>query len=535
VTEMMVGVIADLGRDDRAAAERLLGRLLPPPEQPGVLQRVVRRTRPAAAEESPAERSARRVAVAAAGELAHLPTLLVAARHPDASVRVATVRAGYHLWAREPGAAYSFLDQLAEHVMHGLMPDLAALEVAIGLPMTIFFDHAHDPEVRRRLQGSSQRVIARLLGLSESGGRVGQALRGTVREQLVMFAIGMLFGVLKEMPKYMAVNYEDLEAFWRLGEPEQQLYLRLVGYLDPHADHPRERMRQDCLAAIELTNLLVQEALLLGLAAQLAHDRDGILPLMRELFERALQRSVPNVYPLDLTEVVSTYVYHHRDDEAYHLFVEWAGVAQDYISRHRTIPGLARQFHAPEAAFIGPALIYAEEREGSAATPWLASRIQAALARHDLEFFEYLTTAELPLAAIDLRHPRAALETLGLCFGADLTGLAPLVQRFLTRLYAYAPDEVEEFLEAHHGAPVVRLAVRTGESDETIGTIIGIRFWRFLVDEIFSGTSPLLGPVMEIMAAAPRCKDVRAWLDLVIRELVNHVYGGEALRSARPG
>lgn len=91
---------------------------------------------------------------------------------------------------------------------------------------------------------------------------------------------------------------------------------------------------------------------------------------------------------------------------------------------------------------------------------------------------------------------------------------------------------MDDFLEGQHVSDDFRLQVQTNEPVETIGGLIGQNAWYFMRDEIILKSPELRSQLIQVFEKAADCKNLRAWLDFFIRQIVNNIYEGKALRQS---
>ena len=93
------------------------------------------------------------------------------------------------------------------------------------------------------------------------------------------------------------------------------------------------------------------------------------------------------------------------------------------------------------------------------------------------------------------------------------------------------PDKVDDFLEEHlipkeHYSQLY-LQIRTGETTETIGELIGgVRFGNFLLNSIIESQF-LRDEIINIFASAAESPNLEHWLDYCFSRIINVVYGKE--------
>lgn len=537
VKEMMVGVLDDIGRDNPSHAEAIIRSLIPSETRVTGFQKVWRLFREPRAVTDISARNAWKIAIETASNL-NIPWVLwSSASQPDPTIRTVAVRHSYHLWQRDPRAGFEILELLAHKLTSGMIPDVVALESVLGLSLIIFFDHPRDNQILGRLQSVWRDIISRFLGVREKSSLWGNAFRTFVREVLFSFVSTIAFRLFREFPQYNVVNYEDLNAFFRLGNLEKSLYRRLIQYLDVKEGYSAEQIENDFLAVLGIRNMHIESVAIMVLVAHITHSPQIFLPFLKKFFEEAQKDPLPSPYLSDVPNILTAIL--NRDpmaDEVFNFFVYTVEASQKYYSKHRHIPGYNRDkvyHYATPAMYLGPYILYQYQRTGTVKTDWLESRVRDALAEKAVPFFEVLLKQELPLVGIELRTPRAALDALGLFFTIEDSEIGEMIQAFLARLHLYYPDEVDDFLDEQDTPDHFRLWVRTNEPFETVGGLIGIRTWQFLRDDVILGSSALRSLLMRVFAKAADCKDLRAWINYIIREVVNLIYGEEVLRHSK--
>jgi len=448
------------------------------------------------------------------------------------------MRYSYLLWQHEQVKGFEILDYLAHQAVSGLIPNLVAFEAVFGLSIIIFFDHVRDEAVLKRLQSSWRMIIAKILGLRERSSRWGTLLRTFIRESLFSLVITLAFRTLREHPWYSMVNDQSLEAFFQLGTAEKQLYRNLVHYLDIRGNYSREQMENDFLTVIRMNDILIYLVAETGL---IAHGRAAplaFLPFLKRLLEESKKdvRSYP--YLGDIADILHILLL--RDptlDELFAFYIEAIKVCHAYYAKYpQTLRN--QSYGNPEALQLGSYIYLHYHRTGSVRSDWLEALIQAALSRNDEAFFKPLFSEELTQIGIERQKPHIALDALALFFKSIMEAPArgnheirQMMQTFLARLRLYYPDEVDDFLEEQQAPHYFRLQVQTNEPMETIGMLVGDKARFFVLDDVLMNSPDLLAQFMRIFEKAAEYKHAREWLNYFIREIINVIYGGEALRQ----
>ncbi len=530
VKEMMTNVLIDVGRDDLSLAGGMLHRLLPLSAEPTDIQRAWQLIRKPQTSGDKATQNARKIAVEVAGELGVVWVLQAAALQTDAAVRAAAVRSIYHLWQHDRRSGYAILGYIADHILPGLIPSFAAFEGALGLTFAILFDHPRDEDVLAHLQSIWRPVIAKILFLQGRGGRVGQLLRDFIREQLISFIITLSFRLVDEIRGYTLMSYKKFDEFFRRGAEEKALYSRLTHYLDVDGVYDRDQMEQDFRAALMIPDLFIGGALLY---AQVAHMRQtplALFPRLKRYVAETISDARSSVWLSHIPGVISsTLELDPKQDEIFDYFVYNLNICQEYYAVRQPVPDMELPFDTPEAMYLDIYTLLHYQRTGTIPIEWIENRINAALSSQNSRFFDILLKTELPLVAIDRRRPQAALQTLALFFDPHDPNIGPRIVSFLARLRVYYPDQVDDFLEEHQAPQDFRLAVRTNEPAETMGDLIGDKSWNYISTELIAGPQVMRDHLIGVLDSALRCKNMRQWVDYIVREVVNVVYGEEVL------
>jgi hypothetical protein len=533
VKELMVDALSSLGADHLEQVNILMWKLLPPTKKRSSFGRIRQLAAKQTLKSDPRTRNARKIAVEVASNL-ELPDILrVAALHVDPTTRTTAIRYAYRLWRRNQEMGFNLLEQLAEDATPGLIPDSVALESTLGLSLVIFFDHFRDTVALKRLQLIWHSAIGRLLGIDQTARGPSKWLRDGIRQQLYAVAVSLAFRLLGDFGELNPISLARVEAFFRLPLEQKQLYRRLVGYLDVNGAYPRADLERDYLAALGVRNFVFEAVAELGISAWLAHDPSGFLPFIKQMFGQVESDPVPSAWRNNLTYCLASVL--DKDpslDEVFDFFMYAVERCQSYYSEgeHRKASSTT---DAPDAEFLGHYIVAQYERAGTVQTPWLMQRIESARERQSAEFFRSLIESHLPQAGIEKRKPQAALNALSLVVHSDDTQIIQMASTFLAHLRTYYPDEVDSFLEDEQMPEDFRLKVRTSESEETVGELIGFRIYDFLLNDVVLSSPELRAQFSDILVTAAECNRMREWVDYLIPEVVNRIYGGTALRVTK--
>lgn len=530
VKDMMVSVFITVGMDNPESVERILEHLMSK-ESKSTEWRKGRQLLGRSTASDLASRNAARIAIEVASNLQLTWVLKRAALQEDPTLRTEAVRYGYHLWQRNQARGFEILDYLAVQAVHGLLPNMAALESALGLSVIMFFGHYQDRNVLQRLQNIWHEILAKLLRIRDRSDRREGFMRAFIREQILSLVSTVSFWMLDNLPKYNVITYKGLEKFFQLGPAEKSLYRNLVQYLNIQGNYAREQMENDFLQVTKINNLLLRLVAVMGLVAHACHSPRVFLPFLKKLFEETERNVAALPYMTEVMKALECVL--DRDpmiDEVFDFFVYAIEICQQSYTRYPQ--ALSNRFStAPEASYLGPYILYHYQRTGTVRTERLETWIQNALSKGHIPFFDLLLTTELPHVGIELQKPLIALDALRLFFKSDNAEIDRMIQFFLARLRVRYPDEVDDFLEEQQAPDDFRLQVQTNEPVETIGELIGQNAWYFLRDEILLKSPALRSQVIQVFDKAADCKNLRTWLNYFIRQIINVIYGGEALRQ----
>ena len=532
VKEMMVNVVMILGLDIPQQIEDLLKSLISPEKKATEFQKLQQLLGKSTILSDARSRNAGKIAIEVASYLKFPGILQIGALQGDPTLRTAAVRYSYHLWQRDQEAGFEIIEYLAESAIRGFLPNLTVFEPVLGLSLIIIIDHYGNKSMLVKLQGIWHKIIAKELRIREGSSRWKGVIRGFLREQIFSFVSATAFRLLHEFPDYNIITEQGLEAFFHLGTAEKALYRRLIQYIDVEGSYSKEQMENDYLAVIKINNLFLVFVEQMGLVAHACHAPVAFLPFLKKLFEEAKRDVTTYPYLADVIHAADNILDRNpMIDEVFDFFIYAIEACQECHIKHpqaiRT-----RGSKAPETEFLGPYILHHYQKTGTARTKWLERRIQAALSENNILFFHFLLTVELPVVGIERREPRAVLDVLTLFFHSKNVEINQMIQSFLARLRIRYPDEVDDFLEEQHAEDDFRLQVQTNEPVERVGELIGQRGLNFLHDGVIKNSPDLRSALMCIFEKAADCKNVQVWIDYFIRELINLIYGGEALRQS---
>jgi hypothetical protein len=540
VKELMTDVLTSYGADHPAEVIPLLQQLVPVAEETSNFQLLRQFAGQAGKLPDKRAQNAARIAVEAASNLGITEILQRAGLQSAPSIRAATVRYGYLLWQRDRAAGFAVLDYLGNMATRHFIPNMAAFESALGLSLVIFFDHSDDGDVLQHLQQLWHTVIGHILALNESSNRLSKLLRGFIRERIFSLAITFALRLIKQLPENLPIRHEGFETFFRRGAAEKALYRRLTSYINPEGSYTYEEMKRDFLTALPIMDGIIQPVSCIGLSTHLARHPEVALRLMRELFDAAEKAPPPNLWltgvAFALTPVLDA---DPSDDEVFACFFEMMERCQRYYA----LPGHSAAWidaEAPPAIFLGQCIYYQYQREqhqrkNLVPPDWLKSRIEAALEQKNEKFFKVLITIHLPLVVFEMGAPQPALDTLALFFSQrdKVEAINEHLPALLGQMRTRYPDAVDSFLEDQQAPQEFRLQVLTSESPETVGDLLGLRLFRVAFSILAFGQPVIRDKLIGLFAHAADCKNTRALIDYLIREVINLIYQGEALRQAR--
>jgi len=234
--EILVQVLTEVGHDKSDAVIHILERLSPDFSEPNQLRRIYNLIRPPRITINRSTYSSYKIAIEVASNLNINCILQAAARHPDASVRTSAVRFSYYLWKRDPSAGLAVVQDLGSHAIHGVIPDLAAVEAVLGLSVIMFMEKMWHPlsdtTSLQQLRYVWRELIDQVFGLKGAGGLLNRISHGFIRDRVFTLLINQVFRLIQELPSYSLMNYADAAAFFTTTPDSRSLYKRLTAYLD---------------------------------------------------------------------------------------------------------------------------------------------------------------------------------------------------------------------------------------------------------------------------------------------------------------
>jgi hypothetical protein len=537
IRTMMANVLITLGADTPQKVEGILKELVPAAQQVTGIKKVRQWLGKGTVDADRTTRNAGKIATEVASNLRIPWVLWTAALQSDSTIRTEAVRYAYMLWQRDQSKGFEILEYLTQNTVSGFLPNRDAFESCMGLSILIFFEHYQDRLVLARLQSIWREIIAKILRIRERSDGEEGVVRAFIRERIFSFVIKAAFQILHEFPDN--INFIDvpaLEAFFQRETTEKALYKNLTRYIDVQAGYSKEQMRSDFRTAGNSRDLLICLVANMGLIAHACYEPLAFLPFLKELLEEAKCNPIATTRVADIAQVTENALAHHpMSEELFDFFVYTVKVCHEYYLRYpQALPGQLSK--APEAAYLGPYMLYQYQRTKTIKTEWLNALIQKALLHNNIPFFDLLLKVELPFVGLEWEQPQIALEALTLFFddsnAIDNAELHQMILLFLSRLRVHYSDDVDDFLEQQGVSEAIQLQVRTNEPVETIGELIGIRTLSFIRDNVVMGSASLRYHLIQILEKASDCTKIGAWFDYFIRDLINLIYGEEVLKQS---
>ena len=479
---------------------------------------------------------ARKTALMVAGSLAITSVLMRSHQDPDLGVRLVAVRVTYHLWQTRPNDAAAVLATWAKDVRTRFgVPKMGTLGVCTALSVLMMTDLEPDStqaqQTRDGLRSVWSGIIAALLFINADAPE--DLLRRTIRRfairQIVNVAVAVFTG------KYLASIAgrkpvgETLVEFFPMPADRKPAFERLLRCFD--WEFPQILAEEDLLVEILLWNDTVSAyAIVALLLLKLPPGPDHGLDFVDRLFKRTLiaQRPihcsgflVTSVYaivnrspePISESafsiyrEMVSTYF-----DTTFGLYFTRSGD----IDRHFGI----ELFSAVEWQLYkttSPALlVYALQR---------AFEVDS---KHRRFIIRGLIRDTMHMSNL-VGHPDLALEAVKTIYAYNEVwdNDAEIRDDFFNCIAAIrtvSPGLVEHFFDANHVPVEIRTLVRAKESTEDSWAVMLFpRVTIFLSGSL--NERAMTASVVRMFRDLPHCRNLAAWMEFVLRETINLIYG----------
>jgi hypothetical protein len=446
------------------------------------------------------------------------------------AVRAVAIRQSFILWRRDKETGFALLSNLADRLLHGWqLPRPHILESLIGLSLMFLFDAYTEPEWANRLRSLWRRLLERLLFIKP--GKMGK--RPYYAKTLLRTA------VLKTIIGFAAKTTRETPADSVLDLPE----LRLFFNNDAQRNQRRATARTFCqFMDVENTavtdlhqfslNLVHERDLLIAILAQtawrrhvLAHPAEAIL-LVTNLFDKAIEVEPAGPF----SHVVPTFAI-PLDDR----FATDAGreaLSHMYATINRRTQGRwqnrLRSQRWPGLTFF--CMAQSGQTVDVPLCSEVAKIVEAMIAQRDIGYINWVIREELRNALVEFGYYPFGFAILKMIVQEPDLVAEPTTNRaivdLLSRVYAYQPELVENFLEVNQLVNDMGRAVKTNIPSETIGDLVNYRaamFWfEVLVNNKQSQTFHGLNQVFNQL---DKCNRLETWITILLQFIVNEIYG----------
>lgn len=476
---------------------------------------------------------ARRTALAVAGGLLAPHILMLAGNESSVNLRLDAVRSTYHLW-QKPGyrkIGWDILEAWANSVRGTLgMPKTKVIESCLGLSMLILTEHNSIDEdletIKRRLQKIWREILANLLFIDEEKNNV---IRKGLRGLFFSRAVGFLGAVLRgtyfgRIARGRSVVFLLANSF-PVPESRKNAFVRLIGCFDLAYE---EIVNQEDLLVEVLTwnDFLSSYVVFLLLTLKLSFAKGHGLALVSRIFKRTL-RAERAFYGSPLLAVVAWFILDREpssiDDTEFDIYHNIMKEYLDTTAGHwygsngnlYVLLGLDlysdvewKKYHKYQPEM----LMYALEKIMPTDHPFVLQTMFEDIARLSNLF----------------GHPKLALEAAGATLKYD----DPLIRDYLVDCLAsmrlYYPQQVEDFLEEHAVPQNTRHSVRARELTGAIWTLnITPKLAAFISR---AASQPSIRKfIVQLINEALDCDSLEQWLKILLRDVVNKIYGEPVL------
>ena len=292
----------------------------------------------------------------------------------------------------------------------------------------------------------------------------------------------------------------------------------------------------------ESRDLLTSYVVLGILDLHLVIDEQGTIEIMRKMLDRSLALQPPTVQMPALILAPMVYVsVRRREPEFYsdaHLqkheliFDFFKQLMWSYNEKSRCrYKGDRREYiFSPLGGVIS--LDYFLHRRVDLDS--VKRYVQLAMKEGDVEL---LASHILNLVAEAVAHrvSRPYLETLALFVDSDDAAVRDSVIAALSRLRAYFPIEVDEFLEETSVPIELKRRVRTQAVAESLGDLLsyyGIEFIAWAI--MFDPKSPIMPLFTWWFEEATRVRSFSQWIGLLVKATINIIYGECIFDTGQP-
>ncbi|MEZ4592674.1 MAG: hypothetical protein R3D55_16240 [Chloroflexota bacterium] len=446
------------------------------------------------------------------------------------AVRAVAIRQSFILWRRDKEVGFALLSNLAERLLHGWqLPRPHILESLIGLSLMFLFDAYTEPEWANRLRSLWRKLLERLLFIKP--GQLGKrpySPKTLLRTAVLKTIIGFAAKTTRETPDDSVLDLPELRLFFSNDAGRSQRLetaRRLCEFMNVGETAVTD------LHQLSLT-LVHERDLLIAILAQtawrrhvLAHPAEAI-PLVTNLFDKAIEVEPAGPF----SHVVPTFAI-PLDDR----FATDAGrkaLSHMYAAINQRTQG---RWQNKQRSQRWPGLTFFCMAQSGQTTnvplcPEVTKIVEAMIAQRDITYINWIIREELRNALVEFGYYQFGFAILKMIVQEPDLVAEPTTNRgivdLLSRVYAYEPELVENFLEVNQLVNDMGRAVKTNIPSETIGDLVNYRaamFWfEVLVNNHQSQTFQSLTWVFNQLGT---CNRLETWVTLLFQFMVNEIYG----------
>ena len=479
-------------------------------------------------------RTAKRIAVRTARHLKLLDLLLSAAVSPIESIRIITAQETYYLWKDDHAAGMELLKQVAKRVKGRFgIPQRSPFEFCLIATPSILYGYSEEREALEPLQ-EVWRGILEDVGLAS---RRRHPVWNLVREAVVSIAIQLvarLMTVSKEGMRWQTpVSLPEFAAFFDLPSGRKETFRRLIPFLDPERTDIKEAMSDFRRIATHRDTLSIW--LLEGiLHAHFVKSADDTLQALEMIFEIGLNMKPPGPAMQYAQYILAAFGY------------SMGGLSPKLARKHlemvetayRKTGGKFRTATGAEYVLsnVGPTTMLYHSATGLQ-PPFLEVFLDEVFTSSPLNYrlLEQVTGLATDLAlqferyqiqlapafelfALILRESRGRLNV------SDHARVRSLVVDALAWLRLYRLDDVEDFLATHEFSENELIQIRN-KATETIGELLGRNGKFFGLESTANQFHGIRAELMWTLEQATMCKSAAQWFNMVVKQVINLVYG----------
>lgn len=419
---------------------------------------------------------------------------------------------------------FSVIRSLDKNIRMGVLPNIQAAQSA--LTMLLFLGLVHfnafrkgkEQKLGQELRQLARSVLDELLYMDNKKG-LKFAVSNLVRDQIVSFMVAWTNRTVEDTPEKTTFNANNISTFLQRTRSEKEVMYIITKCINSK-NKDIEPLAQALTTILELNEGSTDYALQFALIAQWENNKERVLEIATELFERGMQRSRPDytIYvPLNLLH--SMLIHGKADTSLENLYVEWWKRLQAK-ARGRVFFSGNEHLRFQVAGYFELQNVI----RGTIDTETPKAYVQQAKDEKDIGWMKAIIN-ELGDVSKQKELLRPSLEVVSPLLNYQDQEIQERIINMLARMRRLDEYAVDDYLVERELSDEFKTRVKNAEVKGAVG---GIFIYgpgsRFIVDAI-SYSTDLQQVAIWILNQTIETHDFNEFINRAIRRIINLIYG----------